>query len=321
MWKELFNDFKKIGLNIDNSFLENISSKNINYIKSNIKLIPLVKHYFDNNNKNIIIERKDKIFKFDILGFICKGSSNQTYLIKNINNDKLSVYRCPIDESKADIIIINNFIESFIHSFISIIDKKYLINKNKIMNLNYLGYNPKYKFISIFIEKMDGTLYSFLKYDESNFKNKLIILLKALYDISSVIEELQDKIKFVHHDLKCDNIFYKKIENEYNFYLGDFDNSRIEIKKHIIKNQKTIIPDNDFYYKKDLFILTNSLYYSFNDKIWTENFFNKFPIIQIIIDDKEKFYNLYNYKDKEIDDIYIPLNYKKALKKIIKKLI
>jgi hypothetical protein len=321
MWLELSNDFKKIGLIVDNLFLENISNRNFDYIKSYINLIPLIKHYFEGNNKNIIIEKKEKQYKFDIIGFICKGASNQTYLIKNINNNKLSVYRCPIVDLKEDRLILNNFIESFIHAFLSIIDEKYLINKNKIMRLNHLGYNPKYKFISSFVDKMDGTLYSLLADENNNFKNKLMLLLKALYEIASLVEELQDKIKFVHHDLKCDNIFYKKIDNEHNFLLGDFDNSRIEIKKIIIKNQKTKIPDNDFYSKKDLFILTNSLYYSFNDLNWKSKFFYKFPVIQNIISNQDKFYELYNYKDEQIDDIYVPSNYKIIIKKLVKKLI
>lgn len=320
MWKEIINDFKKIGLNIDNLFLENISNKNFNYIKSKIELIPLINHYFNENDKKIIFTKKNKIYTFDILGFICKGSSNQTYLIKNNSNDKLSVYRCALSDLQEDIKIINNFIECFIHSFLSIIDEKYLINKNKIMKLRHLGYNPKYKFISIFVDKMDGTLYTLLTNKDINFKNKLIILLQSLYDITTLLIELQDKFKFVHHDLKCDNIFYKYIDNKYIFYLGDFDDSRIEIKNYIIKSQKTIIPDNDFYYKKDLFILTNSLYYSFNDKDWKDNFFYKFPIIQKI-KSQEQFHTLYNYKDEEIDNIYIPANYKVIIKSLIKKLI
>lgn len=320
MWKELSNDFKKIGLNIDNLFLENISNKNLNYIKANINLIPLIRHYFEGDTKNIIIERKNKTHTFNILGFICKGSSNQTYLIKNTTNNKLSVYRCPITDSKEDIIIINNFIESFIHSFLSIIDEKYLINKNKIMKLYHLGYNPKYKFISSFVDKMDGTLYSLIKYEVSE-NTKFQVLLKALYNITCLLEELQEKIKFVHNDLKCDNIFYKKIDDQYNFYLGDFDNSRIVIKKYVIKNQKTIISDNDFHYKKDLFILTNSIYYSFNNKDWKDKFFYKFPVIEKIINSQDNFHTLYEYKDDAINDIYIPSNYKITIKGLIKKLI
>ena len=53
MWKEIMNDFKKIGLNIDDLFLENISNKNFNYIKSKIELIPLINHYFNENDKYI----------------------------------------------------------------------------------------------------------------------------------------------------------------------------------------------------------------------------------------------------------------------------
>ena len=168
---------------------------------------------------------------------------------------------------------------------------------------------------------MDGTLFNLLNQDDINFKNKLVFLLRALYDITNLIQELQDKIKFVHHDLKCDNIFYKKIDDRYNFYLGDFDNSRIQIDNYVIKNQKTVIPDNNFYCKKDLFILTNSLFYSFNDSNWKEKFFYKFPIIKNIINNQKEFHTLYNYKDEDINDIYIPSNYIIIIKQMLKKLI
>jgi thiamine kinase-like enzyme len=150
---------------------------------------------------------------------------------------------------------------------------------------------------------MDGTLYGYLKKDDLDFKIKFKTLLKELYEITLLLEELQDKFKFVHNDLKCDNIFYKNDK----FYLGDFDNSSLEIKHYKINWQ-------EFNQKKDLFILTQSLFFSFNDDNWRKYFFKYFPIIDNIKNQKE-FHQLYNYKN--INDIYIPSNYKKIIENIL----
>jgi hypothetical protein len=62
----------------------------------------------------------------------------------------------------------------------------------------------------------------------------------------------------------------------------------------------------EFNPKKDLFILTQSLFLSFNF-----DFFKNFPLIKNIKTQSE-FHKLYQYKN--IDDIYLPKNYKKILK-------
>lgn len=269
-------------------FLKHISNKNINFIKEKIKSLPVI--YINLFEKTIVLKKKT----FIILGFICRGSSKQVFLI--INNNLELVYRCPLIKLNNDTLVINNFIENFIHSFLS------NLNNSKILKVYYLGYNSEYNYIASFIEKMDGTLYGFLKKENIDFKTKLNILLKELYDIAYLLEELQNKYKFVHNDLKCDNIFYK----DTNFYIGDFDNTSIEIEKNKINWQ-------EFNQKKDLFILTQSLYFSFNDKNWRENLFKYFPVIENVTNQND-FHQLYNYKD--IDDIYIPSNYRQILKNL-----
>jgi hypothetical protein len=77
-----------------------------------------------------------------------------------------------------------------------------------------------------------------------NFNVKIKLLKKCLYDITTLIEELQKKFKFVHNDLKCDNIFHKNKK----FYLGDFDNSRIEINNCVITNSEETVKTKDFQY-------------------------------------------------------------------------
>ena len=259
-------------------FLKNILNKNIMYIKDKINSIPLI--YTNLLEKTITIKKN----KFNIVGLICRGASKQIFLLKN--NDRELVYRCPFIRLDNDTLIVNNFTENFIHLFLS------NLNKNKILKVYYLGFNPEYHFIASFVEKMDGTLYGYLKREDLDFETKSKVLIKELYEIAFLLEELQDEYKFVHNDLKCDNIFYKGK----NFYIGDFDNA-------------SMTRAEEFNPKKDLFILTQSLFFSFNF-----DFFKKFPLIQNIKTQNE-FHKLYQYKD--IDDIYLPKNYKKTLKGII----
>ena len=275
----------------NSNFLKNISNKNIEYIKNKINTIPLITTNF--TEKTITIKKT----KFNIEGLLCKGASKQIFVLKNNKKDSSIVYRCPLIKFDNDSLIINNFIENFIHLFLSD------MNKNKILKIYQLGYNPDYNFLCSFIDKMDGTLYGYLKKDDLDFKIKFKTLLKELYEIALLLEELQDKFKFVHNDLKCDNIFYKNDK----FYLGDFDNSSLEIKHYKINWQ-------EFNQKKDLFILTQSLFFSFNDDNWRKYFFKYFPIIDNIKNQKE-FHQLYNYKN--INDIYIPSNYKKIIENIL----
>jgi hypothetical protein len=49
---------------------------------------------------------------------------------------------------------------------------------------------------------------------------RIVILIKALFQITYLIEHLQEKFKFVHNDL--------------HFFIYDFDASRIEIDNNII---------------------------------------------------------------------------------------
>jgi len=262
---------------VNEEFLKNILNKNIIYIKDKINSIPLI--YTNLLEKTITIKKN----KFNIVGLMCRGASKQIFLLKN-NNREL-VYRCPLIKLDNDTLIVNNYTENFIHLFLS------NLNKNKILKVYYLGFNPEYHFIASFIEKMDGTLYGYLKREDLDFETKTKVLIKELYEIASLLEELQDEYKFVHNDLKCDNILYKGK----NFYIGDFDN--------------TTMTKEEFNPKKDLFILTQSLFLSFNF-----DFFKKFPLIQNIKTQNE-FHKLYQYKN--IDDIYLPKNYKKILKGII----
>jgi hypothetical protein len=310
MKKEIISEFDKVGLTIDEFFIENIVKKKYDKIKLKINHLGILTHSFKNNAQSLVYYKDNNHKIYDIIGFMCKGTFNQTYLIKDRSTSLEYVYRCPINPITKKELIIDNFIESFLNFFLSTISP-YLENRNKIIKVEKIGFNSKYNFITSIIELMDGTLFGLLSDVKFDFNDKLKFLKKALFDIGSLLEELQKKFKFVHNDLKCDNIFHKKKK----FYLGDFDNSNIEINNCVITNSEETVKTKEFQSKKDLFILINSLIYSFNNEEWKQRFFNYFPIISNI-KNEEDFHTLYSYRDEQIDDVYIPSNFIKMLKKI-----
>jgi serine/threonine protein kinase len=310
MDKELINEFKKFGIIIDNLFLKNIIERNFYYIKSKINDLGKINHLIKNNKNYITYLKNDVSFTYKIIGFICKGSYNQAYLITDENKTNY-VYRCPLNENTKTDNIISNFIEIFIHLLLNIISP-YLHKKNMIMKLKAIGYNSNQNFICSIVDKMDGTLYGFLKDNTINNDNKQKILKKVILEIAELIKELQENFKFMHNDLKCDNIFYKINRNNYLFYLGDFDNSRIEINNKIILNKNFFILDDKFNSKKDLFIFINSIAFSFKDEIWAKDILGLFPI-EKTLGSQEKFHTLYSYQENYIDNIYEPSQFIKKL--------
>lgn len=310
MKKEIISEFDKVGLTIDEFFIDNIVKKKYDKIKLKINHIGILTHSFKNKDQSIVYYKENSFRIYDVIGFISKGTFNQTYLVKLRNSNLEYVYRCPINPITKKELTIDNFIETFLNFFLSTISP-YLENRNKIIKVEKIGFNSKYNFISSIIELMDGTLFGLLSDVKFDFNDKLKFLKKALFDIGSLLEELQKKFKFVHNDLKCDNIFHKKKK----FYLGDFDNSSIEINNCVISNSEETVKTTEFQSKKDLFILINSLFYSFNSEEWKQHFFNYFPFISNI-KNEQAFHTLYSYRDAQIDDVFIPSNFIKVIKKI-----
>ena len=73
----------------------------------------------------------------------------------------------------------------------------------------------------IIMERMDGTLHDILKDYETD--KPLINMIKEYSKISiKKSVKLLHKFGIIHNDLKLSNIFYKIINNEFKFYIGDF---------------------------------------------------------------------------------------------------
>jgi hypothetical protein len=171
---------------------------------------------------------------------------------------------------------------------------------------------------------MDGNLFYILQKDTVEQEIKLQIVIKAIYVIIELITKLQKDLEFTHNDLKSDNIFFKFINikdvyeaDNISFYLGDFESATIKINEYNVGNSYLSV-DKTINRKKDLFILINSIYFSFNDEKWYESFFKYFPVVENIKFDQENFHKLYHYKNEDINDMYLPENVKDILDKNFK---
>ena len=146
------------------------------------------------------------------------------------------------------------------------------------------------------------------------------ILMKALIQIICLIEHLQNKFKFIHNDLKANNIFYKVIDvakglipdNLY-FYIADFGASQLEINDKLIYCNINLAKNKLFNKRKDLHTLINSLYFSFNDAEWIFNFFGKFKLNPLIINNHQEFTKLYYLDIDEINELYEPKNFREYI--------
>ena len=199
-----------------------------------------------------------------------------------------------------------------------------IVFANNILKIVYLGYCPKINSVASIIDYMDGNLFYILQKDTVEQEIKLQIVIKAIYVIIELITKLQKDLEFTHNDLKSDNIFFKFINikdvyeaDNISFYLGDFESATIKINEYNVGNSYLSV-DKTINRKKDLFILINSIYFSFNDEKWYESFFKYFPVVENIKFDQENFHKLYHYKNEDINDMYLPENVKDILDKNFK---
>ena len=335
--KNIYNILKigliKEGFKIDDTFLQNLSIKNKEYIKNLIYNLPTFVHNKFNTTgpfeKEIIkyLPCGKEVKRLHVISFINKGSYNQVYHVIDVKSRHNYVYRYSNYYCDDDSDLINNFIETFVHTFLNVYQKTYRIYlednyiNNNILNLRHFGFNHKLGLITTITDKMDGTFYDVLSINMI-LSQKIDILIKALFQITYLIEHLQEKFKFVHNDLKANNIFYKILNknkiNLYNphnlhFFISDFDASRIEIDNNIIIGNTYLSPDSSFNSRKDLFLLLNSLYYIFNSEEWVLEFFGKFNLDSSIIKNQKSFNKLYNYDKHLISDLFEPSNFKKFL--------
>lgn len=336
-WKTMKPELIKYGFDIDDFFLDNISSKiNNEYIKEKIFKLPSYIHNFDEslkNNNKIMIKKcnlnGEKIINFEADAFLGKGSYNNIYRIKDMTNSINYALRSSIFKLNKIEFLIDNYIETFIHAFLSIYQKKYLLNDKtnednnwhikNILKLKYVGFDAVNNSINTISDLMDGTLFDILHIKKIPLDMKIKILLKALVQITCLIEDLQTNFKFVHNDLKSNNIFYKILDlnkpdkyipDNINFFIGDFGSSRFELNGKLIIGIKDLAKDTSFNSRKDLSLLINSLYFSFNDTLWIDKFFGKFKLDNTIPNNNDNLIKLYYLEENDIDVLFKPSNLK-----------
>ena len=338
-WSKIKPELIKLGFDIDEDFLSKLATKDKEYIKSKIIKSPTLFYEFDNNmnlTKNIIIKKCDRrgevIKKFVGDTPLGRGSYNQVYSALDTSTGITYAYRFALNKLGKIDELIDVYVETFIQAFFSIYQKLYLQNErmdleknwgiNNILRIKYFGYDTYNQTISSISDKMDGTLYDVLNLSGMIHPTKIQILIKALTQITCLIDNLQEKFNFVHNDLKANNIFYKVIDetksnkftpDNLHFFIADFGASRFEINGHLILGNTGLAKNNSFNPRKDLNLLVNSLYFSFHDAMWVFSFFGRFTLNSNIPGNQIEFRKLYYLETADILDIYEPNNFKPFL--------
>ncbi len=129
-------------------------------------------------------------------------------------------------------------------------DKKFKCWQESIMNS---------KFILSLNEKVDGDCLSYIiKQIENEDLTKDTIIKEFNYLSSCIFQKLkllQDKFKFIHNDLKLDNVFYQMENGKVIVLLSDFGSSELTINGYRIKGNPDFITktnDEKPYYGKDI---------------------------------------------------------------------
>ena len=190
--------------------------------------------------------------------------------------------------------------KSYVHSLVPDLQNIFLdYKKNKVLGV---------------MELCDGTLKDLLFDDDISFNEKFKIIINVLYQVSFYLIILQNRFKFVHNDLKINNILFKKgvkfKRKIYNFVLTDFGFSRLEIFNELTFSKLLVIASSKqtknyknslkFNQNKDLyFLFHNILYFSQNNKKLMEkliNFGNEiFGNLSLnYLDESNGWNNLYN---------------------------
>ncbi|VVU95730.1 hypothetical protein CPAV1605_1485 [seawater metagenome] len=299
------------------------------------KIIPVLEIDKSNNTTSYYNKKNNKIYH--CLKFIKKGSFHQIYEIKEESSEELLVLRKQVKGNKK--ILIECFMDSLIHMILSIYQGKILIDNNsyrgkyiipKIYGL-YLN-SKKNKIISI-LDEFPGSVKELI-YDETlSSYQKFKIIINCIYQIATYLQDFQKIFKFMHNDLKINNIFYKKesfanLDDNYNFFLADFGFSRIEFWD-LINNKKIIYCAADkkskIYQKSNLFIPSKDIYFLFHsflffcpDQVLFEELkefgIKTFGKINLDIIDIKKGWSLL-YSDYKHHLTYEPVNFLKAIHK------
>ena len=293
---------------------------------------------FDDCLKIEIKKNKSKIDTFKFIQTINYGSSG--VIFRYLMDDKNYTLKIPFkgeeDTSKT---------ESTIHYILFHLQKS--VSKKIVPDIEMI-LMTKNNFYYIMMEKLEFELYYFFeKYGpltkinrlgDNKFKilefndnsSKWNFFLELLYQISDKLILLQDTFKFMHNDLKCNNILVKVKYPDDNqngvinvdYLFCDFGGSSCDFQ-NISYVGTVLCSDSKFNTKKDLFMLLH-MYLAFSPKreqiikfIDRNQIFN---LTKNLISSKDNVWKkLYTYSQdgNTIDESFDPRNLKIKLEKMI----
>ena len=166
-------------------------------------------HYL--SDKELLEKEKEILMLNDLKKFDFKGRNidlyyNENYFIKiDHRNEDQQKYKL---ENKS--LMLGKFPKEIIIN--NILRKE--LSENIVKINNYYFNNTK----QILVMENTGITFKDLIMNE---KNNLEIINEKIYEIIIVLAVLEDKFKFMHKDLKTENIIMKKTENEFNSYIID----------------------------------------------------------------------------------------------------
>lgn len=169
-----------------------------------------------------------------------KNSFNTSGTFANIHgydtsNGSSIVLKIPIEDSIDNI---NSEIKilSLFNSFQTLYFKKNIF-VTKLYKV-FMNSNIKDKKFIMIQKKYDGDVFHKFYNLNLDYQENYLLYISLIYQIASILIILQDSFKFVHNDLKPNNIFFKIKDNEkdhthdnVDFILADFGGSYINFNK------------------------------------------------------------------------------------------
>ena len=128
------------------------------------------------------------------------------------------------------------------------------------------------KYVGVIAMESLGKDCTDLLYESDNSDKYDIIIKDMVVKVSHLLSRLQKDYVFMHRDLHCGNVMYKKIGNAYRWYIIDFGMSMMNFNNKVLKVRETFPYDinHTFNPSHDLRLLFTSMFGVFYDKLITD---------------------------------------------------
>jgi hypothetical protein len=256
---------------LDKIGLCNINDKVLEYIESGNK--KKIKEYCENNipcinynpyNKYCSVIHEGTRYYFTYVDYITSGSYSHVckwYTESNINipYGKTLVSKRVKEEGIKDLEI--SFVDAFIHSVLYIYQTIMLKKLVKfIVPIRLVTYDKRRNKLVIFLDYIDHNIYEILsvKNTSLDIHKKIELAIDTYYQLSCTLELLQEKLKFVHYDLKGNNIYIFNEKKINSVLLSDFGSSRLVIMDYVISGEEFFDLSSCFTETRDMYHLIHS---------------------------------------------------------------